>query len=97
MDAHAFKRGALTNIWVANEKGLVNSTPRLLKTIGDHALDYHESYVRVPLELIAEKFADTKKALIGDFLDNKIPARQKRILQFKFRQINVRQAASSVL
>ena len=75
----------------------MNSTPRILKTVGDHALTYHEAYVRVPLDLIAEKFAATKKSLIGDFLDNKVPERQKRILQFRFKQVNIRKAAPSIL
>ena len=69
-------------------------SPRLLKTIGDHAFDYHERYVHPPVVFVAEKFAAVKKALISRFLESHLSSQEVLTLMAKCDSINVQRAST---
>ena len=54
---YAFRRGAHTNLFMANDDELIKCSPRTLKTVGNHAITYNGNYVSVDLENLALKFA----------------------------------------
>ena len=93
--SHAFKRAALTNAFKANEKGLVKVSPRVLKDIGDHAKDYHENYVRLGPEYIAELMVEIKTAFLEEFWE-KLSPEDKRDVESDFMSVDVRAAAAKV-
>ena len=93
--AHAFKRAALTNAFVANEKGLVKISPRVLKDIGDHSKNYHEKYVRLGDQYIAELMVEIKIAFISEF-KNTLGIKEGEKLLASFESINVRAAAFTI-
>ena len=93
--SHAFKRAALTNAFKANEKGLVKVSPRVLKDIGHHAKDYHENYVRLAPQYIADLMVEIKTAFLGEFQDELDPE-DKRAVEFDFMEVDVRASASRV-
>ena len=64
---HTLSRKLRTNAFKANEKGLVKISPRVLKDIGHHAKDYHENYVRLAPQYIADLMVEIKTAFLGEF------------------------------
>jgi len=93
--SHAFKRAALTNAFLANEKELVKVSPRVLKDIGDHSKTYHERYVRLGVDYIADLMVEIKKAFLSDFRDG-LPTQDREDLDASFNLINVRQHAYAI-
>lgn len=93
--AHAFKRAALTNAFIANEKGLVKVSPRVLKDIGDHAKNYHEKYVRLGDQYIADLMVEIKIAFINEFKDTLNVSDGEKLLA-SFESINVRASAFKI-
>ena len=67
-------------MWLANEKGLMIVSPRLLKDVGDHAKNYHERYVRPSLLFTANQLSRCKKLLIKDFVDKLDPLTHSNFL-----------------
>ena len=94
--AYSFRRGAHTNAYMADQDNLVECAPRTLKTIGDHALTYHENYVSIDLKDLAEKFASIKKLRIEAMLDS-LPLLVRANLQLRFSSINLRRAANAII
>lgn len=93
---YCFRRGAHTNLYMADEDGHVNCSPRTLKTIGNHALDYHEKYVHVDLNNLALKFALVKKIRIEEFVDSLSPQNHSRLVS-DVASINLRRAATIIM
>ena len=93
---YCFRRGAHTNLYMADEDGIVNCSPRTLKTIGNHALDYHEKYVHVDLNNLALKFALVKKIRIEEFVDSLSPQNHTRLAS-DIASVNVRRAATIIM
>ena len=93
---YCFRRGAHTNCYRANEEGIVTFSPRTLKTIGNHALTYHENYVSVDLVELAKSFAKLKKIRIENFADSLCPSLNSRFIS-AISSINVQRAADSLV
>ena len=64
LQTHSFKRGSMNSLWEASEKGLTKTSPRMLKEVGDHALNYHERYVRPSKVFVAKRLKDAKHKLL---------------------------------
>ena len=54
----------MNSLWEASEKGLTKTSPRMLKEVGDHALNYHERYVRPSKVFVAKSLKDAKHKLL---------------------------------
>ena len=93
---YAFRRGAHTNCFMANEDGIVNFSARTLKTIGNHALTYHEKYVSVNLVNLANKFAEMKKVRVEEFTESLCPRDHSALIE-AMGTINIMKAASHIV
>ena len=93
---YAFRRGAHINCFMANEDGIVNFSARTLKTIGNHALNYHEKYVSVNLLNLANKFAKMKKIRVEEFTESLCPRDHGALIE-AMGTINLMKAASDIV
>ena len=96
VNAYSYRRGAHTNAYAADQDNLVQCAPRTLKTIGDHALTYHEAYVNIDRKDLSLKFASIKKLRVEAMVDS-LPVYAKANLEQSFASINVRRAANAII
>ena len=89
--AHAYKRAALTDAFIANEKELVNVSGRVLKDIGDHAKNYHENYVRLGDSYLSDLMVEVKIAYLNDFVEG-LNSEDKSLVLNAFSGVLVRKA-----
>ena len=81
---------------MADQDNVVKCSPRTLKTIGNHALTYHENYVSVDLIDLAYKFAKVKKIRVEQFARS-LPPALYAVFESSLGSINIRRAASAII
>ena len=85
----------MNSLQVANEKGLTNASPRMLKEVGDHALTYHEGYVRPSKVFVAKRLVEAKHKLLWDSLQE-LDREHRAALLDAFSSVSIRSAAIEV-
>ena len=81
---------------MADQDNVVKCSPRTLKTIGNHALTYHENYVNIDLTDLAYKFAKVKKIRVEQFARS-LPSALYAVFESSLGSVNIRRAASAII